>query len=130
MQQQSGGNIDDLIDVQIQIVKDSLKKMRSQAPVDEKETIDQLLKNKNAYKLFLKDYLKTYDGNKKKQGEQKQKVQQNQFRKATKLKKEKEDLQKEFENEHLSMYYKMRDEKLNYLRKMYKFPLCKSSNHL
>jgi len=43
MQQQSGGNIDDLIDVQIQIVKDSLKKMRSQAPVDEKETIDQLL---------------------------------------------------------------------------------------
>lgn len=66
MQQQSGGNIDDLIDVQIQIVKDSLKKMRSQAPVDEKETIDQLLKNKNAYKLFLKDYLKTYDGNKKK----------------------------------------------------------------
>jgi hypothetical protein len=28
-------------------------------------------------------------------------------------------LKEEYENEHLSMYYKMRDEKLNYLRKMY-----------
>lgn len=34
--------------------------------------------------------------------------------------KKKDDLKKEFENEHLSMYYKLRDEKLNYLRKMYK----------
>lgn len=44
---------------------------------------------------------------------------QTQQKKQVRLKKEKEDLQKEFENEHLSMCYKLRDEKLNYLQKMY-----------
>lgn len=34
--------------------------------------------------------------------------------------KKKDDLKKEFENEHLSMYYKLRDEKLNYLRKIHR----------
>lgn len=35
-----------------------------------------------------------------------------------KIKHDEGDLKKQYDNEHMSMYYKMRDEKLIYLRKM------------
>jgi hypothetical protein len=46
-------------------------------------------------------------------------VQQSHQKKMKKIRHEEGDLKRQYENEHLSMYYKMRDEKLNYLRKMY-----------
>jgi hypothetical protein len=36
-----------------------------------------------------------------------------------KIRHEEVDLKRQYENEHLSIHYKMRDEKLNYLSKMY-----------
>lgn len=71
MKNQSGGNIDDLIDVQIKIVKDSLKKMRQNRPVDEKDTIEQLVRNRNAYKQYLKNYLNDYEQKQVRQSEAK-----------------------------------------------------------
>ncbi|CAD8060160.1 unnamed protein product [Paramecium sonneborni] len=112
--------IDDFIDFQIKVIKESLGKMKIQPPSDEKETIEKIIKNRNQYKEFLKDYLKTYQQKQKKQEIQQNKSMQNQKQLTKMNQKKKDDLKKEFENEHLSMYYKLRDEKLNYLRKIHR----------
>ncbi|CAK67324.1 unnamed protein product (macronuclear) [Paramecium tetraurelia] len=112
--------IDDFIDEQIKVIKISLGKMKIQPPSDEKETMEQIIKKRNQYKEFLKDYLKTYQQKQKKQESQQNKSIQSQKQQNKMNQKKKDDLKKEFENEHLSMYYKLRDEKLNYLRKIHR----------
>ncbi|CAK82042.1 unnamed protein product (macronuclear) [Paramecium tetraurelia] len=112
--------IDNFIDFQIQVIKESLAKMKSQPPSDEKETIEKIIKNRNQYKEFLKDYLKTYQQKQKKQESLQNKSMRSQKQLTKMNQKKKDDLKKEFENEHLSMYYKLRDEKLNYLRKIHR----------
>ncbi|CAD8152159.1 unnamed protein product [Paramecium pentaurelia] len=112
--------IDHFIDSQIQVIKESLGNMKNQPPSDEKETIEKIIKNRNQYKEFLKDYLKTYQQKQKKQESQQNKSMQDQKQLNKMNQKKKDDLKKEFENEHLSMYYKLRDEKLNYLRKIHR----------
>lgn len=61
LEHNNDGNFDDIMDIQIGIVKNALEKMKSNPPLDEKETIDQIIRKRNDYKLFLKDYLKTYN---------------------------------------------------------------------
>ncbi|CAD8147292.1 unnamed protein product [Paramecium pentaurelia] len=112
--------IDDFIDFQIKVIKKSLGNMKNLPPSDEKETIENIIKNRNQYKEFLKDYLKTYQQKQQKQESQQNKSIQNQKQLTKMNQKKKDDLKKEFENEHLSMYYKLRDEKLNYLRKIHR----------
>ncbi|CAD8143499.1 unnamed protein product [Paramecium octaurelia] len=112
--------IDDFIDEQIKVIKLSLGKLKIQPPSDEKETMEQIIKKRNQYKEFLKDYLKTYQQKQKKQESQQNKQIHTQKQQSKMNQKKKDDLKKEFENEHLSMYYKLRDEKLNYLRKIHR----------
>ncbi|KAM3145376.1 hypothetical protein pb186bvf_002420 [Paramecium bursaria] len=122
MAQESQGspNFDEMMDMQIEGVKKNFNLSKQKPPLDEQETLNQILKKKNDYKLYLKEHLqrtkqKEYS---LKKNNDKQKKQMTKTQK--KIVKEQQDLKKEFENQHLSVYYQMRDEKLNYLRKIHR----------
>lgn len=102
-------------------VKERLKNMRDQNGLDDDEvTRDNLLKQRNQYKSFLKDYLKSYQQGYKKQEMQGALSQKNLQKKMKALQNETKNLQYEYENEQKSLYYKIRDEKITYLRKIHK----------
>ncbi|CAD8131797.1 unnamed protein product [Paramecium octaurelia] len=104
---------DDQIDSQIKNIKESLKNLKPKPSIDDVENINE---QKNQYRNFLKDQLQNFQQIKQIQNVQKQ---ENNSRVSTKTK-QNDLLKNQFENVHLYMQHKLRDEKLNYLKKIHR----------
>ncbi|CAD8140508.1 unnamed protein product [Paramecium pentaurelia] len=105
--------IDNQLDIQIQNIKQCLKKLK---PKPITEDIENINEQKNEYKNFQQVQLQNLQHNKSIQNQQQQ---NNHPRISTKIK-QKDSLRNQFENVHLVMQLKLRDEKLNYLKKIHR----------
>ncbi|CAK85027.1 unnamed protein product (macronuclear) [Paramecium tetraurelia] len=104
---------DEQIDIQMKNIKESFKKMKPKPSTENMENINE---QKNQYRNFLKDQLKNFQQIKQIQNVQKQDVNS---RTSTKIK-QNDLIKDQFENVHLFMQHKLRDEKLNYLKKIHR----------
>jgi len=116
------GNIFKILSDNVMRVKENLRENREIQDIafDDDKTVKIITQQKNQYKQYLNDFMKDHQMREKKFVQMRGLAEKN-FMKKMKSEKIRDDmLKKEFENQQKSLYYKMRDEKVNYLRKVHK----------
>jgi hypothetical protein len=117
-----GGNVYKILSENVARVKENLRENRNveDIPFDDEHTVKMIRQQKEQYKQYLKDFMKDYQIKEKKNQNMKVLAQKN-FRKKMRSERIRDEgLKREFENQQKSLYFKMRDEKVNYLRRIHK----------
>jgi len=116
------GNVYKILSENVARVKENLRENRAveDIPFDDENTVKMIRQQKEQYQQYLKDFMKDHQIKEKKYQNMRYLAEKN-FDKKVRIEKIKdESLKREFENQQKSLYYKMRDEKVNYLRRIHK----------
>jgi len=122
LEQVPDGNIYKILSENVIRVKENLRENREIQDIgfDDEKTLKVIAQQKNQYKQYLNDFMKDHQIREKKYTQIKGLTEKNFMRKMKSEKIRDENLKKDFENQQKSLYFKMRDEKVNYLRKVHK----------
>jgi len=122
MEQNTDGNVFKILSDNVIRVKENLRENCAieDVPFDDQNTVKMIRQQKDQYKQYLKDFMKDQQ-TRERNGQKVLELSQKNFHK--KLRSERirdEKIKQEFENQQKSLYFKMRDQKVNYLRRIHK----------